>query len=100
MIDRIASAPDAARAAANIDKADRTDATGGFGEVLEGAIEAAGDAEKHAEDLAVRFAEGDPTVGIHEAVIASEKASIAVHFAVSLKNRAIEAYRELMRTPL
>jgi flagellar hook-basal body complex protein FliE len=31
-------------------------------------------------------------------VIASEKANIAVRYAVTLKNKALEAYRELMNT--
>jgi flagellar hook-basal body complex protein FliE len=31
-------------------------------------------------------------------VIASEKASIAVRYAVTLKNKALEAYHELMNT--
>ena len=57
-------------------------------------------AEKAAEEQAVRFASGDPQVGIHEVVIAAEKASLMVRFSVTLKNRAVEAYRELMNTPV
>ena len=55
-------------------------------------------AEHQATSSAERFAKGDPTMGIHEVVIASEKANIAVHYATTLKNKALEAYRELMNT--
>jgi flagellar hook-basal body complex protein FliE len=45
-----------------------------------------------------RFAAGDPTMGIHEVMIASEKANVSLRYAVTLKNKCIEAYRELMNT--
>ena len=54
--------------------------------------------EKTATEAAEKFANGDPSMGIHEVVIASEKANIAVRYATTLKNKAVEAYRELMNT--
>ena len=53
---------------------------------------------RRATDAAERFAEGDPSMGIHEVMIATEKANIAVRYATTLKNKALEAYRELMNT--
>jgi flagellar hook-basal body complex protein FliE len=44
------------------------------------------------------FAANDPSVGIHEVMIASEKANIALRYATTLKNKALEAYHELMQT--
>jgi len=73
---------------------------GGFADTLTQAFESAHRAEATAADAAERFAAGDPAMGIHETLIAAEKANITVRFAVTLKNRAIEAYRELMNTPL
>jgi flagellar hook-basal body complex protein FliE len=54
--------------------------------------------DNDAADKAVKFANGDPSVGIHEVIIASEKANIAVRYAATLKNKALEAYKELMGT--
>ena len=71
-----------------------------FSSALLDALRDAGDAERGAQETAQKFAAGDPSVGIHEAMIATEKASIAVHYAVTLKNKALEAYRELMNTPV
>jgi flagellar hook-basal body complex protein FliE len=71
-----------------------------FAETLTGALGRASAAEKTADEAAQRFAAGDPQVGIHEVMIASEKASISVRYAVTLKNRVLEAYRDLMNTPL
>jgi flagellar hook-basal body complex protein FliE len=67
---------------------------GGFGKVLS---EARG-LEKDASQAQERFAADDPGMGIHEVMIATEKANIAVRYATTLKNKALEAYRELMNT--
>jgi flagellar hook-basal body complex protein FliE len=73
---------------------DKLDLAGSFGQALKDAHAA----EHVATDSAERFAKGDPGMGIHEVVIASEKANIAVRYATTLKNKALEAYRELMNT--
>lgn len=69
-----------------------------FGDVLGDAISAARANESAAIDLSARFAEGDPNVGIHETVIAAEKANVSLRYATTLKNKLVEAYRELMAT--
>jgi len=71
-----------------------------FGKTLANALTDASKAEKAADDAANRFAAGDPQMGIHEVMIAAEKANISVRYAVTLKNKLLEAYRELMNTPL
>ena len=71
-----------------------------FGKTLTNALGDASRAEKAADDAANRFAAGDPQMGIHEVMIAAEKANISVRYAVTLKNKLLEAYRELMNTPL
>lgn len=74
--------------------APKVDLAGSFGKALEDAHAA----EQRSTDAAERFAKGDPGMGIHEVVIASEKANIAIRYATTLKNKALEAYRELMNT--
>lgn len=69
-----------------------------LGEAFQEVLSAASGAEKTATHDAERFAKGDPTMGIHEVMIASEKANIEIRYATTLKNKAIEAYRELMNT--
>ena len=71
-----------------------------FGDVLNGAIDQARERSQVSQDMATRFAEGDPSVGIHEVMIASEKAGISLRYAVTLKNKLVDAYRELMNTPV
>ena len=54
--------------------------------------------ETDATKMAEKFANGDASVGIHEVMIASEKANLALRFATTLKNKAVEGYRELMNS--
>jgi len=76
--------------------------TGGvdFASTLANAIGGAGDQERAATEIADKFAAGDPNIGIHEVMIESEKASISLRFATTVKNQALAAYRELMNTPV
>lgn len=37
---------------------------------------------------------------VHTAVLAMEKASLALDLAIAVRNKAIEAYQEIMRMPL
>jgi flagellar hook-basal body complex protein FliE len=37
---------------------------------------------------------------MHTAVLAAEKASLALDLVISVRNKAIEAYQEIMRMPL
>ena len=71
-----------------------------FGEALANAIGDARSLENTSNEMATKFAAGDPSVGMHETMIAAEKASIGLRYAVTLKNRMLEAYRELMNTPV
>lgn len=73
-------------------------ADGGFASTLADAIAQARATEQTSVDQANRFAAGDPSVGIHETMIAAEEANISLRYATTLKNKVIEAYRELMST--
>jgi flagellar hook-basal body complex protein FliE len=82
------------RALETTPRTDRTDLGGAFAD----ALREASALEKSSEAAAAKFAAGDPAIGIHEVMIASEKANVALKFATTLKNKALDAYRELMST--
>jgi flagellar hook-basal body complex protein FliE len=69
-----------------------------LGNAFANALTEARNNEHSSTDMAERFAHGDPNVGIHEVMIASEKANISLRYATTLKNKAVEAYKELMAT--
>ena len=55
-------------------------------------------AENTATHAAELFAEGESGIGIHEVMIATEKANLSVRYMTTVKNKALEAYRELLNT--
>ncbi len=52
-----------------------------------------------ADDMAVQAATGDLT-DVHDYMIAASKASTATQLTVALRNKALEAFSEIMRMPV
>ena len=69
-----------------------------FAHAFTHAISQSRELEGAAQTASEQFANGDPKMGIHEVMIATEKSSLALRYATTLKNKALEAYRELMNT--
>ena len=69
-----------------------------LGKSFASALEDARSLDTDAAQKADAFAANDQGVGIHEVIIASEKANIALRFATTVKNKALEAYHDLMST--
>ncbi len=67
-----------------------------FAQVLKEAIDKVNDLQKGAEKMADDFAAGKIS-NIHDVIIEAEKASIALRLTVEVRNRIVEAYREIMR---
>jgi flagellar hook-basal body complex protein FliE len=78
----------------NLEKKPEADLASSFTKALDEARALDQDATKKAD----AFAANDQSVGIHEVMIATEKANIALRYATTLKNKALEAYHELMQT--
>jgi flagellar hook-basal body complex protein FliE len=68
-----------------------------FGDTLNQALGQVNDLQVQADSMAQNVATGEVDK-IHEAMIAMEKASLALELTVQVRNKAIEAYQELMRT--
>ena len=66
-----------------------------FAEVLKGLVSETNQEVVQAEDQARLLAEGK--AGIVETVLAMNKADLSMRFVVELRNRFVEAYREVTR---
>ena len=71
----------------------------GFADVLTGAIENVQGAQSNADSLAVQAATGD-LKDVHDYMIAAQEASLTTEMFVTLKNKAVEAFTEIMRMPI
>jgi len=67
-----------------------------FSKILSDAIKSVNDQQKYVEQLSDDFAQGKIS-NIHELVVEAEKASISLRLTVEVRNKIVDAYREIMR---
>lgn len=91
------SAPSAARPAALPDglTAAKSPADG-FGRMLDGLVNAVDEKQAAADTATNRVLMGDSDQ-LHQSVIAMQEASTALSLMVSVRNKLVESYQELMR---
>ncbi|GBC98989.1 Flagellar hook-basal body complex protein FliE [bacterium HR17] len=70
-----------------------------FTEALRGLLQEVDEQDAQAAELKRRLLVGEP-VQLHELLLAAEKAHLSFQLLLSVRNRLLEAYQELTRTPL
>ncbi len=73
-------------------------ATGGFGDTLERLIESTETANKEANIAVVDMVSGKGDV--HDAMLAMQRADLTLQLTVQVRNKLVQAYQEIMRTPV
>ncbi|MEX2658096.1 MAG: flagellar hook-basal body complex protein FliE [Acidimicrobiales bacterium] len=91
-IGQVASLPLSVNGPAQAAKPEAT----GFGDLLAKGIEGLQTAQSDADSLATQAATGDLT-DVHDYMIASTTASLATELTVAVRNKAVEAFNEIMR---
>jgi flagellar hook-basal body complex protein FliE len=78
-------------------KNDRKSQAGGqgFGDFIKQAIRRASDMETQADQSVGQMLKGE--TGVHETMIAIQKADISLRFLLQVRNKVMESYREIMR---
>jgi flagellar hook-basal body complex protein FliE len=71
----------------------------GFASILAGSIDQLQSTQKTADSLATQAATGD-LKDVHDYMIASTEAALATEMVVTIKNKAVEAFNEIMRMPV
>lgn len=67
-----------------------------FGDMLQTAFDKVNEAQLHGEEMTAKLVTGE-VENLHEVLIATEKASVALQLTVQVRDKAIEAYQEVMR---
>lgn len=70
-----------------------------FGSSLASAMDQLGALQQNSDALATKVATGE-LKNPHEYLMAAQEASIATQTAVAVRNKALEAFNEIMRMPL
>jgi flagellar hook-basal body complex protein FliE len=75
---------------------DSAQAASAFGDMLKTMVSATNQQQQIA-DQRVQQVHGGGEKNLHEAMIAIEKADISLRYMVQVRNKALEAYQEIMR---
>ena len=71
-----------------------------FGDLLSQAIGNVNALQSNAGQMSRKLDMGDPTVTLTDTVIAREKSSVAFEAMVQVRNKLVDAYKEIMSMPV
>lgn len=71
-----------------------------FGSLLKNAVDNVNDTQVYADKLARDFESGEPSLNLSDVMIASQKASISFQATVQVRNKLVEAYKDIMNMPM
>ncbi len=74
--------------------------TSDFGNMLKQAVNAVNDAQHEAKDKRNAFEMGDRNVTLADTMITAAKSGIAFDATVQVRNKFVEAYKEIMAMPV
>ena len=85
---------------ANSQATESVNTTPNFQDMFANAIDSVNANQKAAGQLATRFEQGDPSVDLPEVMIAMQKSSVSFQAMTEVRNKLVEAYREIMSMPV
>ncbi len=105
MVAQLRATAQAARPAANPVAADRVAgdksvAQADFTSMLKSSLDQVNGLQQQANSLRRRFAMGDETVSLSDAMVSMQKAGIAFQQTIQVRNKLVSAYHEIMNMPV
>lgn len=74
------------------------DAMPGFGDMLKQSIDSVNELQMTSKQATTAFEMGDKNVSLAEVMLAKEKAGVAFQTMLTVRNKLIEAYKEIQNT--
>jgi len=71
-----------------------------FSKLLKQSVDKVNETQQQADQLAVKFQQGDPNVQLSEVMVAMQKSSISFQTMLQARNKLIQAYQEVMNMPI
>jgi|CEGD01.1.fsa_nt_gi flagellar hook-basal body complex protein FliE len=71
-----------------------------FGDLLGQAINSVNSLQKASSQMQTRFDQGDTNVSLSDVMIARNKSSVAFDATIQVRNKLVDAYKELMNMPV
>lgn len=73
---------------------------GDFGELLQKSISAVNETQQTASTLKTAFEQGAEGIDLAEVMIAAQKSSLSFEAMVAVRNKLVEAYKDVMSMPV
>jgi len=71
-----------------------------FGDLLKNSINAVNETQQTSGQLQSAFEKGEPGVDLAQVMIASQKAGLSFQAMVQVRNKLVEAYKDVMNMPV
>lgn len=71
-----------------------------FAELLSNAIGTVNDMQLESKDKAMAFEMGDKSLSLADVMVAKEKAGIAFEATIQVRNKVLDAYKQIMNMPV
>jgi len=71
-----------------------------FSEMFKNAVDGVNANQMKAGELATKFEKGDPSVDLPEVMIALQKSSVSFQAMTQVRNKLVEAYKDIMNMPV
>ncbi|MCH8551271.1 MAG: flagellar hook-basal body complex protein FliE [Natronospirillum sp.] len=71
-----------------------------FGEMFKSAIDTVNQSQQSADTLRTAYEQGTPGVDLPDVMIAANKAQVSFEATTQVRNRLLEAYKEIMNMPV
>ncbi|MEH6447904.1 MAG: flagellar hook-basal body complex protein FliE [Oleispira sp.] len=71
-----------------------------IGEMMGNAINQVNATQKHAGSLSTRYTQGDPNIDLPEVMVAMQKSSVSFQAMSQVRNKLLEAYKDIMNMPV
>ena len=74
--------------------------TPSIGEMMGNAVNQVNDTKMHADSLSTRYTQGDPNIDLPEVMVAMQKSSVSFQAMSQVRNKLLEAYKDIMNMPV
>jgi len=71
-----------------------------FSSLLKQSIDQVNDTQKAAANLSGAFSAGDPNIDVTEVMVALQKSGVAFQAMTEVRNKLVEAYKDIMSMPV
>ena len=71
-----------------------------FGDLLKRSIDAVNETQQNATSLRTAFEQGEPGLDLADVMIAVQKSSVSFRAMVEVRNKLVDAYKDVMNMPV